>query len=249
MFYITSIGLLYNYSTDLMTCNTKENFINMLQQLSFQLYSLDFIMYSYSFRYNISQKKDSEEYLEFISNIPEDPTFVYYRPKIQTTSSFFPDETWEIIYEWLPMRYRIRDPIMVFNSDEDGYSFRVFYRKLADKVPTIIFFKTAKTIFGIYLSIPWEVSSVLKGNRETFLFSISPNTHKYPWNDAFQENAILIEEDSFRIGPGDKGYALSINSDWVGSSSSSMIFSNPPLDDNKFDEEFLILKIEGYVFV
>jgi hypothetical protein len=72
-----------------------------------------------------------------------EPTIpVYYRPKITTPSTIIQNEDFEILWSWLPSRFRIRDPLLLFSTSTDGYSLISLLKAIGDTSPTILILKT-----------------------------------------------------------------------------------------------------------
>lgn len=93
------------------------------------------------------------------------------------------------LWEWIPDRVYVLEPIIVFCSDENGNSLQTFFSLCGENEPTIVIVKTFNNeIFGAYCSASWSrrFENSLKpgqyfGNGETFLFSLSPQMIKYEW--------------------------------------------------------------------
>jgi len=246
--YRAGLGILNLFYADLINCKTKINFLNMIHQLSIQLISTEFLKVSYSFSL-IDLQKSRNTLINEILDVVE-PNSIYYRPKIENSSSIFQDEMWELIYEWLPKRCQIKDPVSIFRVEEYGYNLRIFYEILADNCPSLLVLKAPNdSVFGVFMSIPWNVSTEIVGHKDTFLFTIKPTCQKFEWKQE-KDNAIQIENKGFYIGMGPDGFGLSIDDDWNATSSPCPTFNNPPLAGNDYlNTSFSIMAIEAYIFV
>lgn len=108
----------------------------------------------------------------------------------------------QTIWSWLPTRFSIYQPKLVFTSEEHGFSFNTFYQRCEYCEPTILLIKTTDDeVFGAFLSTCWsqrndeDQKSPYFGTGESFLFTISPEVKKYPW--------IGLTDDSEVSGPSD----------------------------------------------
>lgn len=94
----------------------------------------------------------------------------------------------QALWHWIPTRFSIYQPKLVFTSEEHGFSINTFYQRCEYCEPTILLIKTMENeIFGAYLSTCWsqrndeEQKSPYFGTGESFLFSFAPEEKKYPW--------------------------------------------------------------------
>ncbi|KAH9388583.1 hypothetical protein TYRP_007925 [Tyrophagus putrescentiae] len=129
--------------------------------------------------------------------------------------------TWNQIdrlWEWIPDRIFVLEPIIVFCSDENGNSLSTFFSLCGENEPVIILIKTLKNeVFGAYCSAAWSKrfesikAGQYFGNGETFLFSLAPNMVKYDWVGKSRDPSELSHSqqlfqaatnNSFTIGDG-----------------------------------------------
>ncbi|CAG2103129.1 unnamed protein product [Medioppia subpectinata] len=100
--------------------------------------------------------------------------------------------TWSLVdtlWEWLPERLVVREPEVVFCSEENGNSLQTFFTLCADFEPTILLIKTiGNEVFGAFCSTSWSKrldlmskSGQYFGTGETFLFQLLPTHAKYEW--------------------------------------------------------------------
>lgn len=95
------------------------------------------------------------------------------------------------LWSWLPSRITILMPQLIYSSNEHGCCLTAFYMKVDTWEPTVLLIKTdTEEVFGAYCSTDWSSrnSQDAKGNRakyfgtgESFLFTFSPNSIKFPW--------------------------------------------------------------------
>ncbi|KAH9418418.1 hypothetical protein DERP_011280 [Dermatophagoides pteronyssinus] len=170
----------------------------------------------------------------------------------------------DILWEWIPERIYIQEPLIAFCSDENGNSLRTFYSLCGDNEPTIILVKTIKNqIFGAYCSSSWSKrldsgnrAGQFFGNGETFLFSIHPRIVKYEWVGKFrdvnhltpsQQLFMSATNDSFSIGGGGGHFGLYIDENLSrGETHRCETFENEPLTNE--DPYFDVATIEIIAF-
>ncbi|XP_056405516.1 TBC1 domain family member 24-like isoform X2 [Hyla sarda] len=94
-----------------------------------------------------------------------------------------------VVWSWIPERYSLYPPVLLFSTMEHGYSLQRFYSHCEGTEPTVLFIKTtANEVCGAYLSTDWnerkkncgQVSSFF-GTGECFVFSIRPEMEHYEW--------------------------------------------------------------------
>ena len=115
------------------------------------------------------------------------------------------------MWSWLPVRITMYQPELLYTTEEHGCSMTTFFARVEKHEPTIIIVKTTngdvsfsfnqrpihffykfffRQVFGAYCSSPWSErrSKDSHGGRqgyfgtgETFVFTLLPETKKYPW--------------------------------------------------------------------
>jgi len=181
---------------------------------------------------------------------------IYYRCKITTPSMFFPDETFEFIYEWLPSSLKIQDPFLQFNSESQGYNMTMFLNYMCSlSGPTMLVMKSSDKIFGAFVDCKWIYHpTVFVGGPDSFLFSITPQLEKYECQIKLCEetgtplNILLVGKNSFSFGLTNLGPALYVNEEWEALSQTTPIFNNPPFSNFDADHKFEILAYEVWTF-
>jgi len=105
--------------------------------------------------------------------------------------SIVPKDTLLVLWQWLPIRITMYQPVLLYTTEEHGCSLTTFFKRVEHHEPTILIIKTTKDeVFGAYCSTHWGARNEKdeKGDRqryfgtgETFLFSLWPERKKYPW--------------------------------------------------------------------
>ncbi|XP_035701591.1 GTPase-activating protein skywalker isoform X3 [Folsomia candida] len=95
------------------------------------------------------------------------------------------------LWQWLPIRITMYQPVLLYTTEEHGCSLTTFFKRVENHEPTILIIKTTTDeVFGAYCSSHWGARNEKdeKGDRqryfgtgETFLFSLWPERKKYPW--------------------------------------------------------------------
>jgi len=168
-----------------------------------------------------------------------DEHLMYYRPKIEQPSNIINDDDFEVIWSFLPDRFHICDPKLLFYSENDGCSFKTLFRLAEKQHPTILLIKTTKDkIFGAFLVDDW-VKNEFFGTNESFVFTLKPQEKKFPWKEGLTPAFAFINEQRFTIG----GSAIWLDEDLrLGRSTRSMSYENDPLNGD--DEEFECKSVE-----
>eukprot|EP01125_Pyxidicula_operculata_P002714 TRINITY_DN1255_c0_g2_i1.p1 TRINITY_DN1255_c0_g2~~TRINITY_DN1255_c0_g2_i1.p1 ORF type:complete len:685 (+),score=172.40 TRINITY_DN1255_c0_g2_i1:1357-3411(+) len=264
--YRIGLAILKMNQNELLQFNSKETFLNFLTQKLMQLVNESQLMktaFGLHIRkrdLSIEEDSDKYDYNEYDGDEDSFPlttitnntiSSVYYRPKIDTPPKNFPEELFEYIYTWLPNRYRILDPQMIFNTEKEGYSMRVFYSIISEHSPTMLILRTQQQhVFGLFLDGYWEYpTNGFVGSRDSFLFSLVPTMKKYSYQTNQPEHILCVGKDySFTVGIGRDGVALRVDEDWMGNSENCTIFGSPPMNgDTNID--FTIVAAEAYAFV
>jgi hypothetical protein len=73
----------------------------------------------------------------------EDPSLsITNLPIIKQSSLLVSQEQFEVIWQWLPSRYRVKNPVRHFSSSKDGFSVLSIYRKCHKSAPHVLIIKT-----------------------------------------------------------------------------------------------------------
>ncbi|XP_072415801.1 TBC1 domain family member 24 [Chiloscyllium punctatum] len=92
------------------------------------------------------------------------------------------------IWSWIPERFALCQPMLIFTTSDDGYSLTRFYARCEGYEPTIILIKTTEAeVCGAYLSTDW-IERRQGGNKlsyfgtgECFVFKLQPEMERYEW--------------------------------------------------------------------
>ncbi|XP_060604259.1 GTPase-activating protein skywalker-like isoform X2 [Ruditapes philippinarum] len=164
------------------------------------------------------------------------------------------------ILKWIPTRYAICQPELLYTSEEHGTSLVTLYQRVENYQPTIIVIKTTQDeVFGAFCSACWrdrrQKSQLLSyfGTGETFLFTLWPEKKKYEWVGLKEEN-ISNTASMFQAGDrkiltvgGGHGNAISLDENLLHCRTEKCdTFDNEPLSKC---EDFQCKVVEVYGFV
>ena len=65
-----------------------------------------------------------------------------FYPTINFKSRIMTQLFWDYIYNWMPMRYTIRDPILLHTMDQEGTSLPLIYKTLGSHEPSLVVVKS-----------------------------------------------------------------------------------------------------------
>ncbi|XP_038618177.1 TBC1 domain family member 24 isoform X1 [Tachyglossus aculeatus] len=92
------------------------------------------------------------------------------------------------IWSWLPERFALCQPMLLFSSLQHGYSLTRFYFQCDGHEPTLLLIKTTeKEVCGAYLSTDWSERNKsggklsFFGTGECFVFRLQPEVQRYEW--------------------------------------------------------------------
>lgn len=178
----------------------------------------------------------------------------------QTTSSIVTsNEMLYTIWSWLPARYAVCQPELLYTSEEHGTSLRTLYTRIENHQPTLILIKTTTDeVFGAFCSMYWRERKKSNknvyyfGTGETFVFTLSPERKKYEWVGLHEENVsntanMFLAGDSkiLTIGGGN-GEAIQLDENLLHCRTEHCdTFDNPPLCS---DQDFTCKVVEVYGF-
>eukprot|EP01100_Stratorugosa_tubuloviscum_P013565 TRINITY_DN6878_c0_g1_i2.p1 TRINITY_DN6878_c0_g1~~TRINITY_DN6878_c0_g1_i2.p1 ORF type:complete len:595 (-),score=245.76 TRINITY_DN6878_c0_g1_i2:94-1878(-) len=241
------LALLQYFEDQLLTCDTQQDFILKLNTLV-QSFNADAGILTRPFPF-ISYK----ELLEFekasqylITNVKEVEPNIYYHPDILTSSTIFTTEHFNQAWEWLPPRYRIREPYLVFNAAKDGFNLKTLYLKCENISPSILILKTkSNSIFGAFLSHPLRPCDTFIGNGECFIFTFDSQPKAFHWNQYSNKEFFFNPASrSLTIGGG-QGTAIWLDDELLhGKTTWCQTFNNEPLQSNS-DFECVTIEVFG----
>ncbi|XP_005869419.1 TBC1 domain family member 24 isoform X1 [Myotis yumanensis] len=92
------------------------------------------------------------------------------------------------IWSWIPERFALCQPLLLFSSLQHGYSLTRFYFQCEGHEPTLLLIKTTqKEVCGAYLSTDWSERNKFGGKLgffgtgECFVFRLQPEVQRYEW--------------------------------------------------------------------
>ncbi|KAJ7316135.1 hypothetical protein JRQ81_002297 [Phrynocephalus forsythii] len=93
-----------------------------------------------------------------------------------------------IVWSWIPERFSLFSPVLLFSTSEDGYSLQRFYSCCEGYEPTVLLLKTSLgEVCGAFLSSDWNErkknggASSFFGTGECFVFTVCPEMERYEW--------------------------------------------------------------------
>jgi len=239
--YKTGLAILYLFSDKLCATSSKHQFLKVLNKCTHHLFDADLLIKTaFKFRMKDHLHRLDKRAIKMIASINEPLLPVYYRPKTPLISHTMQDDQYEILWSWVPRRFCIQDPVLVFSTNLHGCSLSTFYHMCSNVSPSILTIRTKKgQIFGAYLSDPWIPNKgerpVYYSDGECFVFSLAPTINHWTWTKE-NEYFMLAAHDHIAVGGG-SGCALWLDHSFdFCMSSGSETFRNPPLDS---ESEFL----------
>ncbi|NXI59023.1 TBC24 protein, partial [Chloroceryle aenea] len=104
------------------------------------------------------------------------------------SSSIVTAQEMRIIWSWIPERFSLFPPLMLFSTYEDGCSLQRFYTCCEGYEPTVLLIKTTEgEVCGAFLSSDWSerkksgATPCFFGTGECFVFTVRPETERYEW--------------------------------------------------------------------
>uniref|UniRef100_A0A8C5SKH0 TBC1 domain family member 24 n=1 Tax=Laticauda laticaudata TaxID=8630 RepID=A0A8C5SKH0_LATLA len=93
-----------------------------------------------------------------------------------------------ILWSWIPERFSLYPPVLLFSTSENGYSLQRFYSCCEGYEPTLLLLKnTLGEICGAFLSSDWNErkkrggTTSFFGTGECFIFTVHPKMERYEW--------------------------------------------------------------------
>ncbi|KFP88064.1 TBC1 domain family member 24, partial [Acanthisitta chloris] len=104
------------------------------------------------------------------------------------SSSIVTAQEMRIIWSWIPERFSLFPPLLLFSTSEDGCSLQRFYTCCEGYEPTVLLIRTTEgEVCGAFLSSDWSerkksgATSAFFGTGECFVFTVRPETERYEW--------------------------------------------------------------------
>ncbi|XP_060065483.1 uncharacterized protein LOC132545832 [Ylistrum balloti] len=143
---------------------------------------------------------------------------------IEGSSTIFTQDMLYTVWSWLPPRFAVCQPELLYTSEEHGTSLMTLYTRVEDHQPTLIVIKTTNDeVFGAFCSTYWRdrkhstKNLSYFGTGETFIFTLNPKTQKYAWVGLQQEdipntaNMFLAGDNSMLTVGGGNGEAIQLD--------------------------------------
>lgn len=174
-------------------------------------------------------------------------------------SSIFNSDMLYNIWSWLPPRYAVCQPELLYTSEEHGTSLMTLYTRAENHEPTLIVIKTTTDeVFGAFCSTYWRdrrhknKNLSYFGTGETFLFTLVPERKKYEWVGLHQSeipntaNMFLAGDNSVLTIGGGHGEAIQLDANLLHCRTEKCdTFDNNPLCSN---QDFTCKVVEVYGF-
>ncbi|KAK3094923.1 hypothetical protein FSP39_007929 [Pinctada imbricata] len=178
---------------------------------------------------------------------------------LNSDSSIIKTDMLYTIWSWLPARYAVCQPELLYTSEEHGTSLMTLYSLTENHQPTLIFIKTTDDeVFGAFCSTFWgERRRSTKnvsyfGTGETFLFTLAPQKRKYEWVGLTREdvpntaNMFMAGDSSILTVGGGNGEAIQLDANLLHCRTEHCdTFDNDPLCST---EDFTCKVVEVYGF-
>ncbi|OWF40524.1 uncharacterized protein LOC110463658 [Mizuhopecten yessoensis] len=179
---------------------------------------------------------------------------------IDGTSTIFTQDMLYTVWSWLPPRFAVCQPELLYTSEEHGTSLMTLYTRVEDHQPTLIVIKTTNDeVFGAFCSTYWRdrkhrtKNLSYFGTGETFIFTLNPKKQKYSWVGLQQEdipntaNMFLAGDNSMLTIGGGNGEAIQLDANLLHCRTEKCdTFHNEPLCTG---EDFTCKVVEVYGFV
>jgi len=145
----------------------------------------------------------------------------------------------------LPARLAIKDWVLVYSTDQHGYSLRTFLARAERASSTLLLvLDSGGAVFGGFVSQPWRKGHHYFGTGESFLLQVHPRFAVYRWTSA--NDFFAIAEPNYLALGGGGGYGLHLDSCLEqGSSAKCDTFNNECLASAP---EFRCVKLELWTF-
>ncbi|NXP18052.1 TBC24 protein, partial [Scytalopus superciliaris] len=104
------------------------------------------------------------------------------------SSSIVTAQEMRIVWSWIPERFSLSPPLLLFSTSQDGCSLQRFYTCCEGFEPTVLLIKTTEgEVCGAFLSSDWSerkksgTTSAFFGTGECFVFTVRPEAERYEW--------------------------------------------------------------------
>lgn len=76
------------------------------------------------------------------SSAPASPKLQTFFPALKFKSRIMAESDWNWIYNWMPHRFTIRDPVLLHSMESEGVSLQLIYKTLSAHEPTLVVVKS-----------------------------------------------------------------------------------------------------------
>ncbi|KAM9296797.1 TBC1 domain family member 24-like [Gastrophryne carolinensis] len=119
---------------------------------------------------------------------PRQPTHMAV-DMLNFTSEIVSAQEMRLIWSWIPERFSLYSPVLLFSTLEHGYSLQSFYSHCEGSEPTVLLIRTtANEVCGAYLSSDWNERrkccgqvATFFGTGECFVFTMRPEVERHQW--------------------------------------------------------------------
>nr|XP_005989350.1 PREDICTED: TBC1 domain family member 24-like isoform X2 [Latimeria chalumnae] len=104
-------------------------------------------------------------------------------------SSILTAQEMRVLWSWIPERFALFQPLLLFSTKDHGYSLNRFYLQSEGHEPTVLLLKTIDgEVCGAFLSSDWNErkkrngkGSQFFGTGECLVFTVRPEMERYEW--------------------------------------------------------------------
>lgn len=224
----------------------KEGIINSSIRLNFTQQSL-LLKKAYGLRLSkMSRNPDEKKEIE-MSRLT---TKALYLPKFNDSSNIITAYQIESLWEMLPSRYKLHDPVLVYSTSKDGFSLNTLLKKAEEfwEESAFIIVKTDRgDIFGGFTDSMFRISSEYYGSNDCFVFTFHPEEKLYKVEESSTGGHVFASVDYLLMGSGGKGPSLQVDCDInCGLSFESESFCNSRLNTRDNSNDFQVNDLEVY---
>ncbi|KAM5135757.1 TBC1 domain family member 24-like isoform 1-T2 [Mantella aurantiaca] len=123
-----------------------------------------------------------------------------------------------VVWSWIPERFSLYPPVLLFSTLEHGYSLQRFYSHCEGFEPTVLLIKTTTNeVCGAYLSSDWNERrkccgqiATFFGTGECFVFTVRPEMERYEWVVVKKPEMVKVAPPSPRSRPRSYSHGASL---------------------------------------
>ncbi|KAM4890027.1 TBC1 domain family member 24-like [Sylvia borin] len=123
-----------------------------------------------------------------ITVVQKRPSFHLAVDMQKFSSSTVTAQEMRLVWSWIPERFSLFPPLLLFSTSRDGCSLQRFYTCCEGYEPTVLLIKTTEgEVCGAFLSSDWSerkksgATSAFFGTGECFVFTVRPEAERYEW--------------------------------------------------------------------